>query len=407
MVEYDPFATEIREDPLPTYRRLRDEAPAYFMPHYDAWALSRFEDIWDASSNPAFSASRGTAPAQLLTREQPVSPMINCMDPPEHTRLRAVIRRCFLPAHVRRIEISALQLVEAILDRAAKRGELDVVTELGSELAVAMACLAIGLHLEDGPELALLVQRFFQHEPATEGMTADGLIALGELQTFCEERIRARRRSGHSGADALSAIASFERSDGRGFTDAEAGSHAAMLVIGASETIPKVLANGVLRLWEHPEQRALLAHEPERIPAALDEILRFDMPTQFLGRRLLREVGLHGERMRTGQSVIFLYASANRDEREFERPDDFRVTRKPPRILSFGAGTHQCLGRHVATMEGRVALTALLRRFPHYSVDLAHSVRLRTEFVQGFASLPIQLGAAAADSAALPRIAAA
>src|SRR5262245_33013553 len=203
MLDYDPFAPEVRENPLPVYRRLRDEAPAYFMPRYDTWALSRFEDCWNASGNPALSAARGTAPAQLLTREQPVSPMLSCMDPPEHTRLRAVIERCFLPAQVRRLESSALRLIEAILDRATQRGRLEVVFELGTELAVAMACLAIGMPLEDGPELVQLVQRFFRHEPATEGITADGLIALGELQTVCGERIRARRRSAFPGADAL------------------------------------------------------------------------------------------------------------------------------------------------------------------------------------------------------------
>ena len=102
--EYDPFAEEIRLDPHPTYKRLRDEAPVYYMAKYDAWALSRFQDIWDVCSSDALSASRGTTPAQLLTKDQPVSPMINVMDPPSHTKLRSVIRTCFLPRHVRSVE---------------------------------------------------------------------------------------------------------------------------------------------------------------------------------------------------------------------------------------------------------------------------------------------------------------
>jgi hypothetical protein len=400
VIDYDPFAPEIRDDPYPTYRELRDSAPAYYLPRFDAWALSRFEDIWNASSNPAFSTARGTAPAQLLTREQPVTPMLNCMDPPEHTRLRAQLSRCFQPAFVTRLESQALLLVEAILDRAALRGALDVVSELGSELAVAMSCLAVGMHLADGPAIAALVQRFFRHEPNTQGVTADGLLALGELQAICADRIRERRRRPHDSADALSALAHFTHSNGRAFGELEAGSHAAMILIGGSETFPKVLANGVLRLWQHADQRELLVRNPTLVASAFDEIVRYDMPTQFLGRRLLADLSLHGETLRVGQSVILLYASANRDDREFERPDDFLVARRPARTLSFGAGTHQCIGRHIAAMEGRVALTALLRRFPNYHVDTAHSTRVQTEFVQGFASLPIELGRAAAVSAA-------
>jgi cytochrome P450 len=126
------------------------------------------------------------------------------------------------------------------------------------------------------------------------------------------------------------------------------------------------------------------------VPDAYDEILRYDMPTQFLGRTLRRDVELHGRRLRAGQAVIFLYASANRDPREFSDPDRFDVARRPARILSFGAGAHQCLGTHVARMEGRVCLEEILARFPDYELDLARAVRLRTEFVQGFASLPVR-----------------
>jgi cytochrome P450 len=117
MIDYDPFSEEVRNDPHPVYRRLRDEAPAHYLQKYDAWALSRFQDIWDASHDAeSYSTARGTTPAQVLTKEQPVTPMLNVMDPPAHTRLRSGIRACFLPKHVRRLEPVARQFFSELVD---------------------------------------------------------------------------------------------------------------------------------------------------------------------------------------------------------------------------------------------------------------------------------------------------
>ncbi len=390
-VEYDPFSAEVRRDPLPVYKQLRDDAPAYFMPKYDAWAISRFQDIWDLSSSNDLSAARGTTPAQLLTRDQPVAPMLNLMDPPDHTELRAVIRKCFLPKNVRAVEPIARQLANELLDAVADRAEFDAIDDFSARLSVTVACMAIGLPLEDGPQLTKLVQRFFSHDPDAEGMTEKGLGALAELTAYCEDMVKARRQQAPGSAEAIDAVVGFE-SGGRGFSDADAASHIAMLVIGGSETFPKVLANGLRRLWEHPDQRARLVADPSGIDDAFNEILRYDMPTQFLGRTVVNDLELHGHTLGANQPVIFLYASANRDEREFDDPDVFDVGRKPARILSFGAGNHACLGTHVARMEGRVCLKAILERFPEYELDLDRAVRLRTEFVQGFASLPVRIG---------------
>jgi cytochrome P450 len=243
--------------------------------------------------------------------------------------------------------------------------------------------------VEDGDYLTGLVARFFHHDPERGGMTSEGIAALVELNAYCVDRVRERRKGPGDGPQALDALVRFER-DGRPFGDEEAGSHTSMLVIGGSETFPKTFANGVLRLWQHRDQRAALARDPSLVPDAYNEILRYDMPTQFLCRTLREDVALHGCTLREGQGVLFLYASANRDEREFPDPDRFDVRRRAARMLSFGAGTHACLGTHVARLEGRVTFETLLARMPDYEVDLDRAVRLRTEFVQGFASLPIR-----------------
>jgi cytochrome P450 len=378
MLDYDPFVKEIWENPHPIYKRLRDEAPAYFIQKYDAWALSRFQDIWDCSSDPRFSTAGGTTPAQVLTKEQPVTPMLNVMDPPDHTKLRAAIRKCFLPRHLKGLEPVARKLFNDLVDEVIDRGECDLVQDLAARFSVQIACLAIGLPGEDGPFLNGVVKRFFHHDPGQQGMTSDGLAALQELTDYCVDKVRERRRSPQDGPEALNALVTFDALGSR-FSDEEAASHTTMLIIGGSETFPKTLANGVLRLWEHKDQR----------PEAYDEILRYDMPTQFLCRTLKGDIELHGQTLREGHGVLFLYACANRDDREFENPDVFDVRRAPKRILSFGAGTHACLGTHPARLEGKITLETILARMPDYEVDLEHAERLHTEFVQGFSSLPI------------------
>ena len=392
-IDYDPFAEAVRNDPHPWYRRLRDEAPAYYMERYDGWALSRFQDIWDASADTEnYSTSRGTTPAQLLVRDQPVAPMINLMDPPEHTKLRAALRGAFLPNPVRSIEPAARKLAAELLDAARDRGEFDAVAGFGARISVTVTCLAIGLPVEDGPLLTSLVQRFFHHDPESGGIAPEGLAALQELGVYCQDMVRARRRAPRDTNSALDVVVRFEQG-GRRFDEAEAASHVSMLVIGGAETLPKVLANGLVRLAEYPEQRARIARDPSLVSDAFDEICRYDMPTQLLGRTARRDVKLHGQTIRAGQPVMFLYASANHDPREFIDPDRFDIGRKPPRILTFGAGAHQCLGRHVARMEGRICIEEILARFPQYEVDMERAVRLHTEFVQGFSSLPVRTGA--------------
>ena len=388
-IDYDPFAEAVREDPHPYYRRLRADAPAYYLEGYDAWALSQFQDIWNASSDTEhYTNTGGAASAQLLTKVQPVDPMINTIDPPEHTLLRTALRRNFLPRNVARLEGEARKLCSRLLEEAKERGGVDIVREFGSRLSVTIACLAIGLPVEDGPLLTKLVQGFFSHDPDTGGMTAEGMQYLGELNTYCADKIAERRRNPNDSGDPLDTIATMHY-EGAPYASAAAATHISMLVVGGSETFPKVLASTMVRMAEYRDQRNEIIADPSLIPDAFDEALRFDMPTQYLGRTVKKDHTLHGQTIRAGQTIIFLYPSANRDENEFANPDTFDIHRKPPRLLSFGAGVHQCLGRHIARMEGKVSLETLLPALGDYEIDFDNAVRLRTEFVQGYGSLPI------------------
>jgi cytochrome P450 len=387
-VQYDPFSEEVMADPHPIYKRLRDEAPAYHIEKYDAWALSRFEDVWNASlMTDALITSKGTTSAQVLTKVQPVTPMINTMDPPAHTELRTQIRRFFLPGAVRQWEPKIQAVVDASFERFFPTGRCDVMGDFASNVSVNTACMLVGIPLEDAEQLNDLVWRFFKREPGIDGMTPDGLAAMMELNQYFQDLIKTRRAQPERD-DIVNLLLSIEIG-GQKLADDAIGSHLSMLIIGGSETFPKTFANIIRRLWEHPDQRAACAADFSLIPDAYMEGLRYDMPTQFLCRTVAKPVTFHGKTFREGQGVCLLYTSANRDEREFPEPDRFDVRRRAPRILSFGQGIHLCLGMQVAKLEGRLCLEKTLRHMREYEVDLANAVRLRTDFVQGYASLPI------------------
>ena len=167
--------------------------------------------------------------------------------------------------------------------------------------------------------------------------------------------------------------------------------HLGMLVIGGSETIAKGMTLAIELLSLFPEQRQVLIEEPALVTDAFHEALRYDNPTQFLCRTVAQDTELHGQQLRKGQGVMLLYASGNRDERQFVGPDVFDVRRRPERILSFSAGEHLCLGIHLARLEARVALEELLARFPRYELDFANADPIRTEFIKGYTALPMWL----------------
>lgn len=389
-LHYDPFSEDVIRDPHPIYKRLREEAPCYHMEKWDAWALSRFEDIWNASMDAEnYSAAQGTTTSHLLTKVQPVTPMINMMDPPEHTELRSKISRFFTPGTVRRLEEKIQGFVDEAFAPLEGRDESDLFNDFAGQVSVKVACLANGFPLEDSDHLNRLVWRFFAREEGVEGMTQDGIAALMELNGYFADLIKKRRAAGVSDGSVVDVVVGTEIG-GRRFSDEEAGSHLSMFIIGGSETFPKTFASGIHRLWQHPDQRVACAKDPSLIPDAYQEILRYDMPTQSLMRTLKNDVTLHGVTMRRGRPVMFLYPSANRDRREFESPDVFDIRRKPARILSFGHGIHACIGQHFAKLEGKLCLQKILSFAPEYEVKERELKRIRTEFVQGWESMPVR-----------------
>ncbi len=390
-LHYDPYSEEALRDPYAIYKRLRAEKPAYYIEEYDAWALSRFEDIWKASLEmKSYSvAAAGASTGHLLTRQLPVNPSMMHTDPPDHTRLRSEIKAPFTKQQVATLEPTYRRIVRDQISRIAERGEGDALNDLSQPVATRVTCAVLDLPESDAPMLEDTVNRIFEREPETVGLPESSVAAFGQLDAYFLEMIQERRRKPNDADDMLNRHLRVELTDRRP-SDEEIAAYMTTLLIGGVETFPKVFAGGVVRLDIERDQRKLLIEDPSLIPNAIDEIGRYELPLQMLGRTVIRDVEFHGEKLRTGQPVMFLYASAHRDEREFEDPDTFDVRRSIPRILTFGRGTHACIGQHIALLEGRVLLEEILATMPDYDVDMDGCLRAQSEWMQGYLRVPIR-----------------
>ncbi len=389
MVDFDPFDEAHLDEPFEIHKRLRDEAPAYYREDLDCWFLSRFEDIWEVQGRPErLSSANGTTTTHLLTHQTPSAPNLSGFDGEKHARVRAAFSPHFKPAAARGLEPRVRELANAALDRALEAGRADALDDLGGHVSVRVVCTILGLPLEDADQILDWVNTFFDRQPGQRGTTERGFRAAKELGLYLFQLAKDARRKGAPEGSVLHQLLNQDV-DGERADDRQIAIHLNMMAIGGTETFPKVFSATLYRLWQNPDQRARAVADPSLVPWAFHEALRFDMPTHMLGRTITGEIELHGERMKPGSSIMFLWGSANRDEREFETPDVYDIDRKAPRILSFGTGPHMCLGTHIAKMEGRVLLAELLRRAPEYEVDESGMERLCSEFFRGFRRLPV------------------
>jgi cytochrome P450 len=249
MVRYDPFDDAVLDDPHPFYRQLRDEAPAYYVEALDCWFLSRFEDIWEQTGDTAAysAAKRGTTPAHLLTDQLPVFPSVNLMDPPEHVRNRALISGAFKPRRVAAMRPLVKDIVERHVDAIAGKGEGDLVADYIAKISMEASCRLLGLPVEDGDLLNGYVNRFFERERGHRGMTDDGLLAANDLNVYLEGIIEERRKRPLD-EDVLMNAYFGARFDGKPLDDETIASQMATLVIGSTDSFPKIFAAGLFGL---------------------------------------------------------------------------------------------------------------------------------------------------------------
>jgi cytochrome P450 len=404
-VGYDPFSVEVMTDPYPVYRELRARHRVAPLPEYDAYALTRFDDVWRVlTDRDRFSIFEGPVfhrEALLRHRDGPPDtsvrrpvPTFSMLDPPVHTQLRQALLGPFRPRAVMPMEDTVRQFARERLDALATRAVFDVRHDYASPVAAQVAALQLGFPVEDAELLVGWVNAFVAREPDVAGISEAGLEAHAELHEYLVELVAERRATrGDGPRDLIDELCDHDGPHGS-LDDSEIAVQLATLFIGGSETLPKTVAGGAYELWRLPAARAELVARPEHVAGAFEEMLRHQLPLQFVGRTLLVDTEVAGVEMRAGQRVVLLLICANRDEREFDDPERFDPVRVIDRHLGFGHGVHVCIGAHVARLEGTVLVQELLARCPAYEVLEDGLAREVSEFHVGWARMPVAPGGA-------------
>lgn len=382
---FNPFAYEIHEDPYPTYTRMREEEPVYHNSDLGFWALSRFDDVLDGYRDwESYTSTRGIA---LGDAESATAPSMIGMDPPDQTKLRKLVVRAFTPKRVGAMEPRIRSLTTRFLDTLCEEGECDLIARFAALLPSDVISTLLGAPPEIHSDLRIWTATVLTREDGVAELPQAAIEASANLVGSFQELIAEKRK--RPGEDLTSALVQTEL-EGRRLTDAEVLGFCMLLITGGNETTEKLIANTVHQLARHPDQRAEVIADPSRIPAAVEESLRFRSPTQYMGRSTTRDIDLHGHTIPGGEKVLMLIGAANHDPRRFDEPDRFDIERDMERHIAFGFGVHFCLGARLARLEARVAMEEIHARLPDYEVDESGVSVVHATNVAGLATLPIR-----------------
>ena len=386
-VRYDPYDYRIHEDPYPTYARLRDEAPLYHDTDQGFWALSRHADVLAGFRNTSQLSNRfgvSLDPSAYGPDAHRAMSFL-AMDPPRHTRMRALVSKGFTPRRVSELEGQIEQLCASHLEVACQRGQFDFVSDFAGLLPMDVISEMVGVPAADRAELRRLADLLVHREDGVVDVPAAGVEAAFALAGYLADLVSDRR--GHPTEDLTTALTVAEI-DGDRLTDDEVISFLILMIVAGNETTTKLLANAWYWAWRFPAVKAAVLSHPDRAPQWVEETLRFDTSTQMLVRVTNGEVELLGQVIPDSSPVLLLLGSANRDPRAFADPDVYDLGRDTTRIASFGAGRHFCLGASLARLEARIALRQLSERVADYDIDDAAARRVHSINVRGFAALP-------------------
>ena len=355
-VAYDLLSPQLRQDPYPIYRELRSKDPVHRMRLVKAWALTRYEDV-----ETVLRDHKGFGNGdRILVKTIPLS--LLDMDPPEHTRVRALVAKAFTPKAVRQLRGRVEEITDKLLDEVAGKRRFDVIGSLGYPLPITVIAEMLGVRSEDmgvfemwSNTLALAV------DPMLGGKQVQAIKRAAEdVYAYFEEIIAERRREPRD--DLVTALTTAEEA-GERLTHQEMLSVMLLILVAGNETTRNLIGNGVLALLRNPEQLRRLREDRALLDTAVDELLRYDSPVQLDGRAAREDVEIGGKRIRAGDVVISILGAANRDPEAFDDPEALDVGRSGNSHLSFGRGVHYCLGGPLAIMEARAALAGLLDRY--------------------------------------------
>ena len=382
-MELDPQIQTSSEDPYEVYRELRERSPLARYPGRDLWVLSRYADVQAAVRDPAtWSSARGTVPSGFV----PAKPMLITQDPPRHTRLRKAVQRAFTPRRVAALEPRIRAFARELIADFPDTGTLDLFEAYTNPLPIFVISELLGVDRERREMFTRAGDAIIhgQNDPDSPRLAAAQEELFGYLASVVPER---RARPG----DDLMSVLLHASGEGEALDEEELLGFCGLLLLAGTETTTMSLTSSLVLMDRRPEVRETLRAQPDLWPRAIEEFLRFDSPVQGQTRSLLRDVEVLGRKLREGERVHLLYASANRDERVFPDPDRFDLEREPNNHLAFGFGIHFCLGASLARLELRVALQELLARAPNYAVDHDRTRRVRSDTNRGFDRLPVSL----------------
>ncbi len=394
-IDFDPYSDDYFRDPYDTYRRLRDDAPVFQTDAYGGfYALSRYEDVAEAYRDVAtFSSASGILLEHVLSENQ-IPPVLVTMDPPDHDRVRSLVSKVFTARAITALEPMLKKTIDGFLSASDGKDEFDAVAEFAALFPVEVIMTMLGVPEEFRQTIRLKLDSMLTRAPGQSTVSDAGMQAQIEIGTIYYNLVVEKRQ--RLGADMISRLiqAEYKRDDGSitQLDDVEIAGFASLLGGAGSETVTKLVGNAAVLFSEHPDQWQALVKDPSRIPGAVEEVLRYQAPVQYVYRQATRDVTLHGTTIPKGAPVALLIGSAGRDERQFAEPDRFdieRVNPSPIRI-GFGYGPHFCLGASLARMECRLAFEGLLRRMPQgFTVDQERCQRVAMTNVAGYSRVPV------------------
>ena len=360
MFRFDPFSPEVDANPFPFYQVLRDEHPLFWSEEANMWVLSRYEDIVTALNDwETYSSAQGNLMTELPNR---AGATLGTTDPPRHDRLRALIQKAVTKRALDHVMEPARQAARAHLQAVADKDQFDFVSGFSARYTLDLIVYLFALPEEDQEIVRQKAVLMVQSDPKTRTKGPEHLAAYEWMVDYTDKLVAKRKQN--PGEDLLSGFITSEI-DGEKLLDREIQLTVTTLIMAGIESLSGYMTMLMKNITDHPEARDALVADPSKIPAAIEESLRFNTSAQRFRRCVQKEVTLHGQTMKPGDFVCLAYGSGNRDERQFPNPDVYDVSRNPKGHLGFGGGVHACLGTAIARLACKVAVEEVLTQFPN------------------------------------------
>jgi cytochrome P450 len=389
---------EVLANPYPLYRRLRTEDPVHWDPFLHAWVVTRYRDVVRVLTE--FSANRTPLPEQLMAMGlSDVTPIAQVMvrqmlflDAPAHTRLRSLASAAFTPGRVEVLRRHIQEIMDILVDGLLPAGRMDVIAGIGAPLPAMVTAEMLGVPTADHEQLKVWSADFammlgnYQHNPDHIPRV---LRSVEEMTAYFRAAIRRQRTHPRPGL-----IHSFLTAEVQGdrFTEDEVIANVIVTMVGGQETTTNLIGNGMLTLLRHPSEFERLRNDLTLIPSAVEELLRYESPSQQTARLAPEDVELGGRPIRKRQAVIAVMAAANRDPERFADPDRLDLTRQDNRHVAFGWGSHFCFGAPLARIEGQIAFDTMLRKMPNLALQPGPLVWRENLGLRGLTALPVTFG---------------